>query len=543
MVKKAVSLMLYYRMHLLAALAVLLITGRILLMPHACEALSLDDESAEAVGHAAACADMAMWCYAAMATLRRRRYYRLTGRDYGKDRRRYSPLSYSDLVTAFEPALQQEVDVDSLPRMNWRESSGIVLGKVKGRLISYEPGKDGVVVFAWGAPGTGKSSSIIAPSCIRFAGSAVVLDVKGELYAISVKNGRSRRTKCFSLLSPSISARFDPLSLIRAADDDTREELLGVLSIIVVPDEASKDAAYFVKVARAFFMGIFLFVLHIDAGREFPSLCMDISLHGYQEWGSMIEQSGYEIASKYTNRFKDENPANVGGGFSKLVEALSLYTSMPLKELLCTGGEQISPEDLDAGDTDIFIQVDSTRVGYYSSIIGMLFEVLLKGTLERRTLQDRHSDGKTVFRPCCFVLDEFGQLPAMPSLLQMAALGRGYCCSLLISCQSLAMIDQHYGEPGRKALMDCAKGHAFLSIMDPDTREWASRLIGTRVVLKVGKSEQSDKHRGSGRSISMERERIIEPEDFGRLPEMDKAVIYYGGRYIIADKTYYFKQP
>lgn len=71
------------------------------------------------------------------------------------------------------------------------------------------------------------------------------------------------------------------------------------------------------------------------------------------------------------------------------------------------------------------------------------------------------------------------------------------------------MIEKHYGLAGRKLLMDCVKVNCFLSIMDPDTRDWASRLIGTKKVLKISNSEQQTQNGTSGRSVTEAREKYL----------------------------------
>ena len=102
------------------------------------------------------------------------------------------------------------------------------------------------------------------------------------------------------------------------------------------------------------------------------------------------------------------------------------------------------------------------------------------------------------------------------------------------------MIEKHYGIAGRKLLMDCTKVHCFLSIMDPDTRDWASRLFGTRKVLKLSTSEQISDHSSSGRSVAEAIEPIFAPDDFGNLPNKKTVAIYYRGKYIEAQKTSFF---
>ena len=151
-------------------------------------------------------------------------------------------------------------------------------------------------------------------------------------------------------------------------------------------------------------------------------------------------------------------------------------------------------------------------------VIAMIYQTFMSAMLYRHESQNP---------PIAFIIDEFGQLPEMPVISQSAALLRAYNCSLLLSCQSLAMIEKHYGIAGRKLLMDCTKVHCFLSIMDPDTRDWASRLFGTRKVLKLSTSEQISDHSSSGRSVAEAIEPIFAPDDFGNLPNKKTVAIYY----------------
>ena len=481
------------------------------------------------------------WLYTSFITLRNRRYYKLTRRDFFADSAKYYPRRYHELVDTFHPATIAELDVESLPKMTWAKSQGIIFGKKGHHLISYEPGKDGYLFCAWGEPGCGKSSSVIIPTCICFSGGAFVLDLKGEIHEKVTEFGRKNKIKRFSLLDPSHSAHFDPLINVRNAKDDEREELLGTLSIIIIPNEESKDAMYFITVARAFFMGIFLLSIHKAPDASFAEICEEIPKHPFSEWGSIIEKSGYGLASKYTNRFRDENPSNVGGGYSKLVDSLTIYTNGILRNLLTNTGEQINPADLDRGDTDIYIQVAANKVDYYHALLGMLFETFIAETLEHRTLQDRQEKGKAKFHPCAFIIDEFGQLPYMPSLIKMAQLGRGFSCNILLSTQSIGSIDTHYGSGNRKTLLDCTKGHIFLSIKDPDTQKWASELIGKHTVPRLSTTVNNGTTETMGSSYNNAEEPIYSPSEFGRLTNEDAVIIFLAGQHVKGEKTYYFK--
>lgn len=80
-----------------------------------------------------------------------------------------------------------------------------------------------------------------------------------------------------------------------------------------------------------------------------------------------------------------------------------------------------------------------------------------------------------------------------------------------------------------------------MSLQDPSTRDWASRLVGTRKVLRQGSSSGRKGDDEGSRSSSEDREPVFEPEAFGLLPDDDSVVIYLDGHYVKGKKTYYFK--
>ena len=432
------------------------------------------------------------------------------------------------------------MDIESLPTMKWQDSSGLIFGKIKGKLISFEPQKNGICAMVWGAPGDGKTTSTIITSCRQFGlrktssgklvqkGAVMVTDLKGDIYEA---NKKYRRIKRFSTIHWQESAHYDPLVDARKMKPNERAIFLENLAITIIPEDGSADSKYFVDGARDFFTGIALYLLNKDNTISFPDIIEQVVIGNYSKWVLEIMQSQDKSAQAYTNHFYGENEKNVSGTYSKLVSCARLLATDIMKILLTNDENVISPADLE-NCIDIYIQIDPNQITLMAPVIAMLYQSFMSAMLYRKEGQEP---------PIAFVMDEFGQIPAMPVIAQSAALMRAYNCSLLFSCQSLAMIEKHYGVAGRKLLMDCVKVNCFLSIMDPDTRDWASRLIGTRKVLKISNSEQQTQNGTSGRSVTEAREKVFEPEEFGDLPNTDELVIYYKGKYIKAEKTYYFK--
>lgn len=481
-----------------------------------------------------------IWVLIFFTSTREKAYRYKTGRSFGYDSSHYK-RSYYELVDYFADADPMKMDIAALPTMSWKESSGLIFGKKGNKLISYEPNKNGICAMVWGSPGDGKTTSTIITSCRQFGlkknaagkwvqkGAVMVTDLKGDIYEA---NKKYRRIKRFSTIHWQESAHYDPLVDVRKMKNPSERAIfLENLAITIIPEEQGADSKYFVDGARDFFTGISLYLLNQDSNISFPAIIEEIVIGNYSKWVLEIMKSEDKSAQAYTNHFYGENEKNVSGTYSKLVSSARLFGTDIMKTLLTNDDNVISPADLE-NCIDIYIQVDPNQITLMAPVIAMLYQAFMSAMLYRKEGQDP---------PIAFVLDEFGQIPAMPVIAQSAALMRAYNCSLLFSCQSLAMLEKHYGVAGRKLLMDCVKVNCFLSIMDPDTRDWASRLIGTRKVLKISNSEQQTQNGTVGRSVSEAREKIFEPEAFGDLPNTDELVIYYKGKYVKAEKTYYFK--
>ncbi len=480
-----------------------------------------------------------VWCYVFFQIARNQRYKRITHREsLFSDRAKYKK-TYSELVKFYSEADKTAIDINDLQIAKWHEVNGLIFAKVKDRIINFRPNGNGIVACVWGAPGDGKTSTIIIPSARQFGlkydkrnktysqvGACMVLDIKGDIY---LANKNYRRIKRFSMIDVQNSFHFDPLVNIRKLKEEDRSEALDNLAITVIPPEKDDNGAYFVEVAREFFTGIFLYCLRCNNNMSFVEICDLISQNSYTYWGQLIEESGYTPSMRYTNKYKDENPRNVGGGYNKLSKIARSFVNPTLRVLLQNDEYCISPADLE-NCTDIYIQVDPNKLELYKSIIAMIYNEFMTAALYRQIGQSP---------AISYIIDEFGVLPRLPVLEQSAALMRAYNCSIVLCCQSLSMVDQNYGETGRKILMDCAKCHCFLSIMDPDTRDWATRLFGKRKILKQTYSEQHSNGTSSGITVSESEEDIMPQNQFGILPDDHDVMVYYKGKYIKATTTYY----
>ena len=162
---------------------------------------------------------LAVWCFVAVTDVKKQFYRIETGRNLSHDAKTYK-RSFVELLEFFSSADPSKLDVAALPSLNWKDANGLIFGKVDDKLIHYTPYKNGIVAMVWGAPGDGKTTSIVIPSCRQFGmqlddngnqiqkGAVMVTDIKGDIYAA---NKDFRHIKRFSTTHWQDSAHFDPL--------------------------------------------------------------------------------------------------------------------------------------------------------------------------------------------------------------------------------------------------------------------------------------------------------------------------------------------
>lgn len=204
---------------------------------------------------------LAIWCFIAVTDIKKQFYRIETGRNLSHDFKNYK-RGFIELLDFFSTADPSKLDVAALPSLNWKDANGLIFGKVDDKLIHYTPYKNGIVAMVWGAPGDGKTTSIVIPSCRQFGmqlddngnriqkGAVMVTDIKGDIYAA---NKDFRHIKRFSTTHWQDSAHFDPLVSARSMDIGARKIFLENLAITLISNDGGSESKYFTDGARDFF--------------------------------------------------------------------------------------------------------------------------------------------------------------------------------------------------------------------------------------------------------------------------------------------------
>ena len=360
------------------------------------------------------------------------------------------------------------------------------------------------------------------PTALNFGGSILAIDIKGDILRATQ---RRRKIKVFSPDNPATSCHYNPLLGIETLSLTERRQFIENMSYVLVQDE--KDGKYFVDTARDFFCGIALYILHKDINTSFPDIAKAILQGNAIDWVLKIKDSDCEESKDYTDSYFGSNEKNLSGGYGGIAKAVRPFATGEFAELLTDDGNCLSPATLDDG-YDIYIEIPQDKIKLYSPISTIMVQSFMTSFMRR---PDKSSGIER--QPVLFLLDEFPQLRFDFDTLS-AALStlRSKSVSIFIAAQSIAQLINRYGESSCREIIDTCAYISIMSAQDPQSRKFFQNLIGTQKVLKM---TSNDDNRGAQEV----REPIFQTEDFANLG--DKVIIYAHGKYIVAEKTYYFK--
>ncbi len=327
---------------------------------------------------------------------------------------------------------------------------------------------------------SGKARTVIIPNLLRYRGSAVVLDPKGELYAATsawraAHVGPVYRIAPFDVGADPETAGFprhgyNPLaSLVLDADQ------LALARLMFPRDPRS--AAFFNDDAVAFMRGVIAYARH-----EFPVAERNLAavirfLFMPNKWvleqcRDVLAQSSVAAARDAANAVLGKDPRK--GGPSLLLETIrstlgACWNDQQVMDSMRGPGVDFGA--LKARPATIYIEVPFAYMDTFSPWL----RVVLKGAMDAlgrsRTMPPI---------PVLFILDEFLQLQRFPEALDAMRTLAGSGVRLWFFLQDLAGLEQHYGD-GWRALMTCAVRQYF-GTNDLFTAELVSRDLGSTTV-------------------------------------------------------------
>lgn len=352
---------------------------------------------------------------------------------------------------------------------------------------------------------TGKGTRVIVPTLLRYLGSAVVIDPKGENAAITAR-ARQRiipgETSPVHILNPwgvmedhfrelgFASARFNPLDMI----DRTHPSAVSVaqtLANTIIPKTGDAKSDFWQGSAADLLAGVLLWVVDYPGERRTLARVREITSLSRKQLNDiltrMVASSAYGGAiGELCNRFLDMAPDTYSGITANLNEALKFVSDPQLKA--ATDGNSFGIIDLIQQPTTIYLIIPPDKIETQRTWLRLMLAAVTQ--LYRYVPM---IDSKGTKRPphrCMMLIDEFPALGRMSDMPGDLATMAGYGIDYTLIVQGLDQLKATYKDSAGTILSNCAFKW-FCNVSDLETAKYLSETLGKATVQTVGKSESS----------------------------------------------------
>lgn len=392
--------------------------------------------------------------------------------------------------------------------------NGIVFGKIEGKLIEKPSTKDGHVLLVGGS-GTGKSSANAIPTLLRWDGTGLTVDIKGEL---SEKTAHLYPNSIIFSTEKRL-ARYNPLDFIREIED------VQEIGRLMFP-KPQKGDPYWSQMAQAIFSAACWEYRHSMSFSEVAQFLCSKPDKEIIETLLNSHQMETRILANTVNNLK---PETLGTIFSELRGKLMTF-AVDKNIQYATSQSDFSPEDIE--NNMIYLQVSEKRLKQYGQLFGIIVSQFL------RYLMGREEHKKP---PVLIMLDEFPRLGEMSEIVEGLATLRSRNVHLVLMIQSLAQLDDIYGKDKRRVIVDNCAYKLVLLATDPETQKYFSDMAGQKTARITGYTQKEGIREEQTFNVSQQTVPLIRPEEFGVLK---KPILFaFRLRPVEIEQTFWFKEP
>src|SRR5579871_312042 len=396
-----------------------------------------------------------------------------------------------------------------------------------GRLITHG-GPEHVMVFA--PTRSGKGIGTVIPTLLNWKASALVYDIKKELWTRTA-GYRRKFSRCWRFEPTAAdSIRFNPLLEVRPGHGEVRD-VQNIADILVDPDGSSEKRDHWKASAHTLLVGAILHVLYAEKDKSLGAVARFLSnpeMDIYDTFGKMLGTrhllSGpHPVVAQYAREMIDKSENELASIVSTAKTCLNLYNDPLIDQNTRTSDFQIA--DLMNADVPVSLylvvappDIDRTRP---------LIRLLLNQMGRRLTEKMEFGDNAHYRHRLLMLLDEFPSLGKLAFFQTQLAYLAGYGIKAMLIAQSLNQLQEAYGQ--NNSILDNCHVRMTYAANDDKTAKRISDLVGQATHVKLQRSFSS---RGWFRNVSESEQEharpLLTPDEVGRLPFED-AILFVAG--------------
>ena len=354
---------------------------------------------------------------------------------------------------------------------------------------------------------SGKGVSLIIPTLLTWKRSALIYDMKGELWHYT-SGWRQQAGSKVLRFEPTdvtgVATKFNPLAEIRIGEPREVSDAQNVATIICDPDgtglEAGGTEGHFRRIAQAFLVGVILHVLYKaredgrmaglpDLARTIsnPSGTVDDLLMEMLHYPHLPDGRTHDVVAQAAMEMQNRESRERSGAISTAISFLSLYRDPVVAQNVATSDFRI--QDLMDPDqpVSLYMVVPPSDRDRVRPLVRLLITIIVR----RLTEQMHYRDSGVERQRLLLMLDEFANLGKLEVMEESLAYLAGYGIRAYLVLQDIQQLYKAYGRE-ETVLSHCHVRAAFAP-NKLETAEWLSKQTGESTVVKENISTSGDR--------------------------------------------------
>lgn len=421
----------------------------------------------------------------------------------------------------------------------------IIIGKRKNKYLLFRGQQS---AFLAAPTRSGKGVGVVIPNCLHFRDSMVVLDVKGENYAITAgfRQSCGQEIHCFAPDDETgKTAQWNPLTYVRTDKRLRVSDLLSITNILYPPSEDVWSST-----AENLFLGLALYIM--DTSKEQGKLNIS-TIKRYSVTLDFLKDEDTFI--KYVESRKELEPLSEDTithlrSYAQTTEKLRNSILVTFNQPLAIFADPITAHSTSTSTFDfrdvrkkrmsIYVVIKPKNLGKFGLFLNLFFEQLITQNLE--TLPQ---DDASLKYQCLMLLDEFAAIGRINIIEKASAYMAGYNMRLLLIFQSKSQLKDRklYDTTGAETLLTNMALQVVYAPRDDDDAKDYSEMLGYLTEKGKSKSRQLSGRSGSSESVSDQRRALLLPQEIKAIG-IDKEIVSLENMTpALVDKIFWYKDP
>lgn len=393
--------------------------------------------------------------------------------------------------------------------------SRLMLGRVGSNLVAAEPRQSAIVL---GPTQSGKSSGFAIPAILEWDGPVIVTSVKTDVIrdTIEARSGGGVLVYDPTGSTEHPSSTWSPLAMCH--DWRGAQRCASWLTDAARGSGSGLADSDFWYAAAAKCLAPYLFAA-ATSGRSMSDVVRWINIQEEREVRDALEQAGVPEALEAAVASFNREARQKSSVYTTVETVLSAYEDPVVAA--SAASSDISPATiLDGGSKTLYVVSPS----HEQRRLRPLFETLLQ-TVINYAFEVSSRTGRPLDPPLLIVLDEAANIAPLRDLDTLASTAASHGIQIVSIFQDLAQIANRYPDRFLTVLNNHRAKIILSGISDPQTLEYASRLLGDEEVMQASITRGAHGSRSTTESTAM---RNIAPAHVLRSIRPGEGVLVYG---------------